>query len=91
MPATFQKKTIDKTLHDIKTKFPYLDDILIVTKRTLEDQEKELDKIMQRLNDENLAINLQKCEFAKEQITRLGFVVTPNGVIPKKNKNVTQS
>ena len=58
MPATFQK-TIDKTLHDIKIKFAYLDDILIVTKGTLEDHEKELDKIMQRLNDENLAINLQ--------------------------------
>ena len=85
MPATFQK-TIDKTLHDIKTKFAYLDDILIVTKGTLEDHEKELEKIMQRLNNENLAINLQKCEFAKEQITWLGFVVTPNGVTPTKQK-----
>ena len=41
---------------------------------------------MQRLNNENLAINLQKCEFAKEQITWLGFVVTPNGVTPTKQK-----
>ena len=85
MPATFQK-TIGKTLHDIKTKFAYLDDILIVTKGTLEDHEKELDKIMQRLNNENLAINLQKCKFVKEQITWLGFVVTPNGVTPTKQK-----
>ena len=85
MPATFQK-TIDKTLHDIKTKFAYLDNILRVTKGTLEDHEKELDKIMQRLNNENLAINLQKCEFAKEQLTWLGFVVTPNGVTPTKQK-----
>ena len=85
MSATFQK-TIDKTLHDIKTKFAYLDDILIVTNGTLEDHEKELDKIMQRLKNENLAINLQKREFAKEQITWLGFVVTPNGVTPTKQK-----
>ena len=85
MPATFQK-TIDKTLHDIKTKFAYLDDILIITKGTLEDHGKELDKIMQRLNDKNLAINLLKCEFAKEQITWLDFVVTPNGVTPTKQK-----
>ena len=41
---------------------------------------------MQRLNNENLAINLQKCEFAKEQITWLGFVVTPNGVTSTKQK-----
>ena len=40
MPVTFQK-TIDKTLHDINSKFAYLDDILIITKRTLEDHEKK--------------------------------------------------
>ena len=34
MPATFQK-TIDRTLHDINSKFAYLDDILIITKGTL--------------------------------------------------------
>ena len=85
MPATFQKTT-DKTLHDIKTKFAYLNDILIITKGTLEEHEKELDKIMQRLNDENLAINLQKCEFAKEHKKWLGFVVTQNGVTMTKQK-----
>ena len=85
MPATFQK-TIDKTLLDIKLKFANLDNILIITKGSLEEQKKELDRTMQRLNDENLAINLQKCEFAKEHITWLGFVVTANGVTPTKRK-----
>ena len=32
-PATFQK-TIDKSLHEINSKFAYLDDILIITKGT---------------------------------------------------------
>ena len=50
MPATFQK-TIDKTLHDINSKFAYLDDILIITKKTLDEHEKELDKILHRLNE----------------------------------------
>ena len=85
MPATFQK-IIDKTLHDIKSKIAYLDDILIIPKGTLEEHKKELDKIMQRLNDENLAINLHKCEFDKEHTTWLGFVITPNGVTPTKQK-----
>ena len=83
MPATFQK-TIDKTLQNIKTKFAYLDDILVITKGNLQDHETELDKIMKQLNEENLAINLQKCEFAKPEITWLGFKVTPNGVTPSK-------
>ena len=56
MPATFQK-TINKTLHDINSKFTYLDDILILTKGTLDEHKKELDKILHRLNAENLAIS----------------------------------
>ena len=85
MPATFQK-TMDKTLQNIKTKFAYLDDILVITKGNLQDHETEIDKITKQLNEENLAINLQKCEFAKPEITWLGFKVTPNGVTPSKPK-----
>ena len=85
MPATFQK-TIDKTLQNIKTKFAYLDEILVITKGNLQDHETELDKIMKQLNEENLAIYLQKGEFAKPEITWLGFKVTPNGVTPSKPK-----
>ena len=88
MPATFQK-TIDKTLENINTKFAYLDDTLVITKGSLQEHKNELDKIMRKLNEENLAINLQKCEFAKEETTWLGFKVTPNGVtLTNKNQNV---
>ena len=65
MPATFQK-TIDKTLEAISSKFAFLDDILVITKGSLRDHEKELDKILKRLDNEGLAIKLQKCEFAKK-------------------------
>ena len=85
MPATFQKP-IDKTLHDINSKCAYLDDILIITKGTLDEHKKEIDKILHRLNEENLAISLQKCEFAKEEIIWLGLTITPNGVTPTKQK-----
>ena len=67
MPATFQK-TIDKTLHDINSKFAYLDDILIIIKGTLEEHEKEIDRKLHKLNEENLAISLQKCEIAKKKL-----------------------
>ena len=83
MPAAFQK-TIDKTLPDMNSKSAYLDDILIITKGTLEENKKEIDRILHRLNEENLAINLQKCKFAKEEIIWLGFTVTPIGETPTK-------
>ena len=66
MPATFQK-TIDKTLEGIHSKFALLDDILIITKTSLNDHEQEIDKVLNLLDKENLAIKLQKYEFAKNK------------------------
>ena len=43
MPATFQK-TIDKTLEGINSKFAFLDDILVITKGSLNEHEIEIDK-----------------------------------------------
>ena len=56
MPATFQK-TIDKTLENINYKFAILDDILIITKASLNQQEKEMDEVLNLLDRENLAKN----------------------------------
>ena len=67
MPATFQK-TPDVTLRNCHNKFAFLDDILVITKGSITDHEKELDKILYLLDKENLAIKLQKCEFARKQI-----------------------
>ena len=85
MPATFQK-TIDVTLRNCHNKFAFLDDILVITKGSITDHEKELDKILYLLDEENLALKLQKCEFARKQITWLGYLITPTGKTPTKKK-----
>ena len=85
MPATLQK-TIDKTLEGITSKFAFLDDILVLTKGNTKEHELELDKILQKLNTEGLAISLQKCEFAKNTIEWLGFTITPTGITPLVTK-----
>ena len=85
MPATFQK-TIDVTLRNCHNKFAFLDDIIVITKGSITDHEKELDKILYLLDKENLAIKLQKCEFARKQITWLGYLITPTGITPTKKK-----
>ena len=85
MPATFQK-TIDKTLEGIQSKFAFLDDILIITKGSLNDHEHEIDKVLKLLDKENLAIKLQKCEFAKTNLVWLGFKIHPSGIIPTNKK-----
>ena len=85
LPATFQK-TIDKTLEGIHSNLAFLDDILIITKGSLNDHEQEIDKVLYLLDKENLAIKLQKCEFAKTNLVWLGFKIHPNGIIPTTKK-----
>ena len=63
MPATFQK-IINKTLKNIESKLKFLNDTLITAKSSLAELEKELDKVVIILKDENLATNLQKFEIA---------------------------
>ena len=85
MPATFQK-TLDKTLENIDNKFNFLDDILIITKGSPHDHESDIYKVLSRLDKENLAIKLGKCEFAKSSITWLGYKITQSGISPTVNK-----
>ena len=85
MPEAFQK-TIDKTLEGISSKFAFLDDILVITKGSINEHEKELDKILKKLNHEGLAIILQRSEYAKTTIEWLGFTITPSGITPSITK-----
>ena len=86
MPATFQK-TIDKTLENIPNKFNFLDDILLITKSTLSDHNSDIKLILnKRLDEENLAIKLEKCKFAKLNITWLGYNITQSGISPNNKK-----
>ena len=81
MPAEF-RKAIDKTLFNLKNTFSFLDDIIIVTGRGLENHKKHLFNCLDRLNNKNLAINLDKCHFAKSKITLLGHEITEKGIKP---------
>ena len=85
MPAEFQK-AIDKTLFNLKKTFSFLDDIIIVTGGGLKNHKKHLFNCLDRLNNENLAINLDKCHFAENKITWLGLEITEKGVKPVISK-----
>ena len=65
MPAFFQKD-IEYTLNNINSAHAFLDDIIIITKGSLSNHEKEIDKVLVRL-DKNLAISLRKCDFAQRK------------------------
>ena len=81
MPADFQK-AIDLTLTNCTNTYTYLDDILIVTKGSTELHQQKLKAVLDRLDEENLAISLEKCMFVCKQIAWLGFSINSEGTAP---------
>ena len=57
----------------------YFDDILVYSKSE-EEQLQHLTEIMRVLEKEKLYGNLKKCTFFTNEVTFLGYVVTPNGI-----------
>lgn len=85
-PSIFQR-TLDDILreHIGKRCFVYIDDIIIFSKD--EDSHfKDLEAIFETLNSANMKVQLDKCEFFKEEVEFLGFIVSHNGIKanPKK-------
>ena len=85
MPADF-KKAVDNTLVNINNIFAYLDDILIVTENNLDIHIQKIKEVLLRLEQENLAISLHKCEFAQTEVEWLGFNITKTGTTPLMKK-----
>ena len=85
MPAEFQK-AMDRTLNHSKNTFCFLDDILIVSKGEAKDHEKLVRNVLQKLDDENLALKITKCEFFQSSVNWLGHNLSVHGTIPKITK-----
>ena len=85
MPAEFQK-AMDYTLICLKNTCCFLDDILIVSKGSLEEHKSYVMKCLKRLDDENLRMNLPKCHFGKLEIDWLGYHISQSGISPLESK-----
>lgn len=85
-PATFQAM-MDKVLEGLSDiEVHYLDDIMIHPKGSLEDHYDAVEKVLKRLIDNNLAINLVKSEFHVKETTFLGFVINSKETQMNLNK-----
>ena len=82
MPADFQKAVENTIVVNIENIFAYLDDILIVTENDLDIHIRKIKEVLLRLEQENLAISLHKCEFAQTEVEWLGFNITKTGTTP---------
>lgn len=81
---TFQR-LIHEVLRGLDFVFPYIDDLCIASS-SIDEHRKHLRIIFQRLRENNLAINLSKCEFGKTKLKFLGHALTKDGIRPLPEK-----
>ena len=81
MLAEFQK-AIDLTLTKCSNTYAYLDDILIVTKGSVDKHKQKLQIFLEKLDGENLAISLDKCKFRCKPVEWLGYTINSKGTRP---------
>ena len=85
LPAEFQK-AMDYTLIGLQNTYCSSDDILKVSKGSLTEHKSYVMNCLQRLEDENLRINLPKCHFGKLEIDWLGYHISKSGISPLETK-----
>ncbi|CAI5686131.1 unnamed protein product [Oreochromis niloticus] len=85
-PPTFQR-LMEKAVGDMHVleALVYLDDI-IVFGRTLEEHEKRLFKVLDRLEEVGFKVSIDKCQFCRPQVKYVGHIVSTNGIATDPEK-----
>lgn len=80
-PATFQS-VINKALYEYLDIFitAYLDDVLVYSSGTLEEHIEHVKKVLRKLKECKLYLQLGKCEFDTKETEFLSFIILTEGV-----------
>ena len=85
-PSTFQR-AMDNILREFVGKFclVYMDDIIIYS-TSLQEHIGHLKTVFKKLEEFELKLQIDKCEFLCKEVGYLGHVVTPEGIKPNPDK-----
>ncbi len=64
----------------------YIDDLLCITRGSLEDHLDKIEEVLKRLCDAGLKVNAAKSFFCTHEIEYLGYMLTRGGIKPKIKK-----
>ena len=64
----------------------YIDDLLIISNKSLEDHIKKLDKVLNKLKSAGFKVSAEKSFFARNEFKCLGFKINWDGIIPLPDK-----
>ena len=86
-PASFQRM-MDEVLHEAVTMgycMVYMDDIVVFSK-TEQEHIEHVRRVFQLIDQANLRMKIEKCDFAQAEIELLGFTVSASGLTPFAHK-----
>ncbi len=84
-PDIFQGK-MSELMESLEYVRAYLDNLLCISKLSLEDHLKKLEEVLRQLCDAGLIVNAAKLTFCALEIKYLGYVLTRDGIKPQSNK-----
>ena len=84
-PALFQK-TMDTILQGLSSIKCYLDDISVTGAATDQEQLRNLERVLKRLQTQGLHLKRDKCSFLEPSVEYLGFCVDAVGLYPSLDK-----
>ncbi len=84
-PDIFQGK-MSELMESLDYVRAYLDDLLCISKLSLEDHLEKLEEILRQLRNAGLKVNAAKLTFCALEIEYLGYVLTKDGIKPQNNK-----
>ena len=86
-PATFQRM-IDSAFRGLigTCCFAYIDDIVIFG-NTIDEHNKNQEKLLKRIQELGLRLEPNKCEYLKPELEYLGHLITKDGIKPNPVKN----
>jgi len=82
-PASFQRM-MEKFMRGIPNVIVYIDNLLIHSKND-KDHLVYLEQVLQRLQENHMKLNIEMCFFGNT-VSYLGFVLTPEGIKPGRDK-----
>jgi hypothetical protein len=84
-PDIFQGK-MSELMESLEFVRAYLDDLLCISKLSLEDHLEKLEVVLRQLCNAGLKVNAAKSTFCALEIEYLGYLLTRDGIKPQSNK-----
>jgi hypothetical protein len=82
---TFPRK-MSELMESLEYARAYLDDLLCISRSSLEDHLEILDEVLRQLHDAGLKVNADELTFCTLEIEFLGYILTRDAIKPQSNK-----